>query len=494
MSGKWLCALAATAAIFGAAVAQAAPGAVFEAFRNKDYATVLRVCDGPAKAGDSVCQDMLGTLYADGRGVPRDPAAALHWFQLAAAQGNHTAEYNLGLVYELGEGVPKNFAEAENWYAKAAEGGVPYAQWRMGAIAIDVHKDWKAGLKWIRPAAAQGLIDAQAALGFAYERGNGVKRNPKLAAKWYEAAADHGDTAAQSHFAGLYERGDGVDQDFKESYFWYAVALRDPKDPTAKQDAEGLRRVAAKLGAADVADAAKIAKDWKPEEEVIGPKPKRRSASSRSRGGPRLFATGTAFYVARDGALITNNHVVAECSTMRISDGHDGIPVKVIATDPQRDLALLQAPSRVDAVALFRSDKSKLGENVVVVGFPLSGLLSSQPIVTSGIISALAGMRDDQHEMQISAPIQPGNSGGPLFDSTGRIAGVVVATLDTVRLARVIGVVPENVNFAIKGDEARQFLTAHGVKVATADSGKELSTAVIAEQAVKMTVRLECWK
>ena len=218
MSGKWLCALAATAAaIFGAAVAQAAPGAVFEAFRNKDYATVLRVCDGPAKAGDSVCQDMLGTLYAGGRGVPRDPAAALHWFQLAAAQGNHTAEYNLGLVYELGEGVPKNFAEAENWYAKAAEGGVPYAQWRMGAIAIDVHKDWKAGLKWIRPAAAQGLIDAQAALGFAYERGNGVKRNPKLAAKWYEAAADHGDTAAQSHFAGLYERGDGVDQDFKES-------------------------------------------------------------------------------------------------------------------------------------------------------------------------------------------------------------------------------------------------------------------------------------
>jgi S1-C subfamily serine protease len=180
---------------------------------------------------------------------------------------------------------------------------------------------------------------------------------------------------------------------------------------------------------------------------------------------------------------------------MRISDGRDGIPVKVIATDPQRDLALLQAPVPVDTIALFRSDKSRLGENVVVVGFPLSGLLSSQPIVTSGIISALAGMRDNQRELQISAPIQPGNSGGPLFDSTGRIAGVVVATLDTVRLARVIGVVPENVNFAIKGGEAQQFLTAHGVTIATADAGrKELSTAAIAEQAVKMTVRLECWK
>jgi S1-C subfamily serine protease len=54
---------------------------------------------------------------------------------------------------------------------------------------------------------------------------------------------------------------------------------------------------------------------------------------------------------------------------MRISDGHDGIPVKVIAVDPQRDLALLQGPKSVDAIALFRSDKSRLGENVVVVGF-----------------------------------------------------------------------------------------------------------------------------
>jgi hypothetical protein len=494
MSGRFLCALAALVTAFGAAVTQAAPGAVFEAFSNKDYATVLRLCDGPAKAGDSVCQDMLGTLYADGRGVPRDPAAALHWFQLAAAQGNHTAEYNLGLAYELGEGVPKNIAEAENWYAKAAEAGVPYAQWRLGTIAVTEHNDWKTGLKLLRPAAAQGITQAQGELGFAYEQGEAVKKNPKLAAKWYLVAADHGDSFAQSRIASLYEHGNGVDQDYKEAYFWYAVAVRDPHNPSAKQDAESLKRVASKLSAADVADAAQIAKDWKPEEEAVGSKKSsRRSASSHS-GGPKLYGTGTGFYVAHDGALITNNHVVAECSAMRISDGRDGLPVKVIAVDPQRDLALLQGPKPADAVAVFRADKSKLGENVVVVGFPLSGLLSSQPIVTSGIVSALAGIRDDQHELQISAPVQPGNSGGPLFDSTGRIAGVVVATLDSVRLARTIGVVPENVNFAIKGDEARQFLGAHGVTVATADNGKELSTAAIAEQAVKMTVRLECWK
>ncbi|HEX4192565.1 MAG TPA: tetratricopeptide repeat-containing serine protease family protein [Stellaceae bacterium] len=461
--------------------------------KHSDYATVLRVCEAPAKAGDSICQDMLGVLYSEGHGVARDQATAFHWFQLAAAQGNPTAEFNLALAYERGEGIAKNPAEAEKWYVKAAESGLPYAQLHLAVAAVG-GGDWKAAIKWLRPAAAQGLPPAQTMLGLAYEAGKGVRRNEKLAAKWYEAAADHGDPAAQSKLAVLYEQGIGVDQDFKESYFWYAVALRDPKNPTPKQDAEGLKRVAAKLSAADVADAAQIAKGWKPDEEVIGRQPKRRSASSRSRGGPKLFATGTGFYVARGGALITNNHVVADCDAVRISDGHDGIPVKVIAVDPQRDLALLQAPQPVDAAAVFRADKDRLGENIVVVGFPLSGLLSSQPIVTSGIISALAGMRDNQHEMQISAPIQPGNSGGPLFDSSGRITGVVVATLDTVRLARAIGVVPENVNFAIKGDEAQQFLGAHGVKVATAEGGKELSTAAIAEQAVKMTVRLECWK
>jgi TPR repeat protein len=312
MSKKLFCALAAVAALFGMTVAQAAPDSVFEAVGRNDWTTVRNLCEGPAKAGDSVCQDMLGTIYADGRGVPADPKTALHWFQLAAAQGNHIAEYNLGRVYEFGEGVPKNIAEAENWYAKSAEAGVPYAQWRLGMIAVEVHHDWKTGLKFLRPAAAQGIREAQGALGFAYEEGQGVKKNAKLAAKWYLAAADHGQSFAQERIATLYERGEGVDQDYKEAYFWYAVALRDPKNPRAKQDGEGLKRVAAKLSAVDVSDARQIAKDWKPEEENIGSKKSsRRSASSRARGDPKLVATGTGFFVAHDGSLITNNHVVA---------------------------------------------------------------------------------------------------------------------------------------------------------------------------------------
>lgn len=491
MSGKQLFAIISIVLASGSGAA-AAPSEAFDAYEHHDYATVLRVCEAPAKAGDSACQDMLGVLYSEGQGVARDQAAAFHWFQLAAAQGNPTAEYNLAIAYERGEGVAKNMVEAEKWYTKAAEAGLPYAEFRLARLAAG-RDDWKAAMKWLRPAAAQGLPPAQRMLGSAYESGQGVRRSEKQAAKWYEAAADHGDTPAQSSLAGFYERGIGGDQDLKEAYFWYAVALRDPKNPNANRDAESLKRVAAKLSAADVADAAQIAQDWKPEEVVIGPKTTSRREAASSRG-PKLRATGTGFYVARNGSLITNAHVIAACGEMRISDGANGIAVKIVAADPERDLALLQAPKPVDAFAVFRSDKSRLGENIVVVGFPLTGLLSSDAIVTAGIVSALAGMRDDRHVLQISASIQPGNSGGPVFDGSGRIAGIAVGTLDTVQLARAIGVVPENINFAIKAEEARQFLNAHGVTVATADAGKELSTAAIAEQAVKMTVRLECWK
>ena len=148
---------------------------------------------------------------------------------------------------------------------------------------------------------------------------------------------------------------------------------------------------------------------------------------------------------------------------------------------------------RIHAV-FFHQGAPRLGESVVVMGFPFSGLLSSDAVVTTGIVSALAGMRDDRHKLQISAPVQPGNSGGPLLDPAGHLVGVVVSKLDGVRMASLTGAIPENINFAIKGEEARSFLRVHGVAVVTAPKGKDLTADVIAEQGLRYTVRLECWK
>ncbi|MBS0151002.1 MAG: trypsin-like peptidase domain-containing protein [Nitrospira sp.] len=101
---------------------------------------------------------------------------------------------------------------------------------------------------------------------------------------------------------------------------------------------------------------------------------------------------------------------------------------------------------------------------MVVVGFPLRGLLASEATISTGIANALAGIGNDTRFLQISAPIQPGNSGGPLLDHAGQIVGVVVSKLDAVRVAKATDDIPQNISFAINGTVAKAFLDANGVE------------------------------
>ena len=143
---------------------------------------------------------------------------------------------------------------------------------------------------------------------------------------------------------------------------------------------------------------------------------------------------------------------------------------------------ILRLPEPVADSALVRGDNPiKPGEAVVVVGFPLQGLLSSQASVTAGIISRLAGPRDDPHQLQVTAPVQPGNSGSPPLDASGAVAGVVVAKLNALRFVKRTGAIPENVNFAVNGQYARALLDRSGVPYQTATADEALSTPAIAE-------------
>jgi S1-C subfamily serine protease len=125
-------------------------------------------------------------------------------------------------------------------------------------------------------------------------------------------------------------------------------------------------------------------------------------------------SSGSGFAIADGTLIITSNHVVDGCTTINIPDVGSATPIR---SDRRADLAILK-PSRSLPIGLrLRSGHPvKLGEEIVVVGFPLRGLLASPPGVTTGIVSSLAGVRDDRTEMQISAPVQPGNSGGPVLD------------------------------------------------------------------------------
>ena len=213
--------------------------------------------------------------------------------------------------------------------------------------------------------------------------------------------------------------------------------------------------------------------------------------------GERAFASGTGFVVA-EGKLLTNRHVIAQCSRVVARDGAgERIPARVQASDRERDLAVLNVGASIGPPLVFRSAPPvRRGEYVITYGFPLSGLLSSGPSLTTGNISALAGLRDNPTNFQISAAVQPGNSGGPLFDSRGNVIGVVVSKLNAARVAQLTGGdIPQNVNFAVKGTEALAFLAENGVRPLLASSiGEEKRPDEIDAVANPSTVSLQCFR
>ena len=108
---------------------------------------------------------------------------------------------------------------------------------------------------------------------------------------------------------------------------------------------------------------------------------------------------------------------------------------------------------------------------------------------------ALAGVRDDSRFMQISAAVQPGNSGGPALDEAGRLMGVVVAKLNALAVARITGDIPQNVNFALKVATLASFLEAHGIGYTPADAAaRELPITQRAERAESGSIQVACWK
>lgn len=203
--------------------------------------------------------------------------------------------------------------------------------------------------------------------------------------------------------------------------------------------------------------------------------------------------SGTGFVVGTDGRVLTNAHVVAGCTRVEVAYADGGrARGRVGARDTRADLAIIEDLAARPAVAAF-GRAARAGDDVVALGYPLRGLLAMDVNVSTGIVSALAGLRDDPTRLQISAPVQSGNSGGPLLDETGAVVGVVVSKLNALRVARLTGDVPQNINFAVKGEVAQGFLRAQGVvPVAAPPDAPRRRTADIVQAARAFTVLLEC--
>jgi S1-C subfamily serine protease len=209
---------------------------------------------------------------------------------------------------------------------------------------------------------------------------------------------------------------------------------------------------------------------------------------------PGSTSSGSGFVVNADGNIVTNEHVVRACAAVQVIDvagaTHDAT---VLAQDANNDLAIVKTTQHARAFATFRDgDGPRPGESIVVMGYALGDFLGSNASVTTGSLTATTGVKNDTRLMQVSAPIQLGNSGGPLLDRNGEVIGVVSGTLNSMTLALLTGVVPQNVNFAIKASLVRSFLDTSKVTYAHSAAHHELSAEDVGELAAKFTVRILC--
>lgn len=204
--------------------------------------------------------------------------------------------------------------------------------------------------------------------------------------------------------------------------------------------------------------------------------------------------SGTGYAIA-PGYIVTNNHVIGEAKTITIKgvkgDINIGYSAEVVATDKVNDIAIIkindadfkgfgQIPYAV------QQRMADVGEDVFVLGYPLTQALGNEIKLTNGIVSSRTGYQGDIATYQISAPIQPGNSGGPMFDSKGNVIGIVVAGVPGA----------DNVGYAIKTSYLKILIESAGLSIKF-PANNTISTLSLAEKVKKLknfVYYIECSK
>jgi S1-C subfamily serine protease len=183
-------------------------------------------------------------------------------------------------------------------------------------------------------------------------------------------------------------------------------------------------------------------------------------SSAREASEPSV-STGTAFFVTWDGHLVTNHHVVRGATRVQVqlSNG-ELVDAEVVRIDPDNDLALLRVEALRRPLNVEETSSLVRGAEVFTLGYPMIALQGQEQKATFGRVNSLTGMQGDARFSQIDVPIQPGNSGGPLIDTEGDVTGVVTSMLHPKIAYEMAGVVPQNVNYAVKSEYVHRLMQA----------------------------------
>jgi S1-C subfamily serine protease len=215
--------------------------------------------------------------------------------------------------------------------------------------------------------------------------------------------------------------------------------------------------------------------------------------------GHRLARLGTGFFVSKDGAVVTNNHVVDGCGAITVAP-HDGARIAAVRAgrDTINDLALLRTTGPAPAVAAFLDgEKAPRQGMVAIVGFPNHGLAPIIPMLTPGRIIDTGALSNDSR-IRLKAPVRPGNSGGPVLDRAGRVLGIISSQADTVRIYAATGIAVRDIGNAIALGPLTRFLARHAITPrrakATMNAVSPDDDAALLAAATRYIVRVGCWR
>jgi TPR repeat protein len=457
-----------------------------DAYERKDYETAHRLILPLAEQGGVEAQSKLGLMYFKGYGVPQDYNEAVKWYRLVAEQGDADAQFNLGLMYLRGQGVAEDQTKAVKWFRLAAEKRNADAQLRLGMmyeVGYGIPQDYKEAVKWYRLAAEQGLAAGQIELGLMYEKGKGVLQDYQEAVRLYRLSAEQGNASAQYNLGGMYYKGKGVSPDYVLAHIWWNIAGSNGYKDAIKNR----KQVETEMSPSQIEKAQQLARNWKPGDRIRTAESPPSSTPQPSTPQPPkskdvAITTGTGFLFGSQDYIITNYHVVKGTSAVKVKfTNEEMIDATVVGRDIQNDVAVLKltkSPSFQSREMKFGdSSMVRMGDKVFTIGYPHTRIMGLKPKYTEGVISAVTGIKDNPTVFQTTVPIQPGNSGGPLFNDKGEVVGLTTSSLSLLAIESM-GAIPQSVNYAVKSSFVKNtistipeaLLSNRGIVVVPTDS------------------------
>lgn len=420
------------------------------AYDRGEDAVVLRELKPLLASGSPTAAYLMGVMRETGRGGPKDPVEAAVWYRKAADGGNAEAMAALGGLYLRGLGLPQSDARAGDYFKKAAEKGSAKGLYLLGLMRLEGRGGPAADAPgYLRRAARAGSGEAAATLGEMLLAGRGIARDPAEAYRLALAGLADAKTApaARARLSAL------------------AEAAKKELDPTV---------------ALSIASKA-------PGGKVSPPK-----AAPGNVDSQRLV-TGTGFVVSRVGHMLTNAHVAEHCGRIVASLGGQRVEASLVRVDRSRDLALLQLAVAPPRALHFREGGDLPADApVFAAGYPGQAALTGRIRITTGRTRELAQGAGPQGGQAVSAEVLPGNSGGPLLDAAGHVAGVVRARRDTGAIRTHSGDAPADMGFVVPLSAVKAFLSRGQVPLVTAPAGRTLDAAALAEEVSGTVVPLFC--